>query len=422
MVAILLLLSGLAASALAEPLTPFVTLNDGKQMPRVNLGTCCGSKPSVGLGPWLKAGGVGIDNAVVYHDSPAIAKVLASMGIDRSKVYLTSKITSGCGKASDCAADSSVSYNEVKMILSNLNTSYLDLILLHRPCQQAGLKCFVSPPKLNPACIGPPAFPPLTNPDAANNALWQGLEQAQKEGLVRSIGVSNYNAAELSALKGTVPAVNQCEMSIQGYDNATIQYCQSKGIVYESYSLMRGCPFSDPKLASIAKAHGKSAAQVCIRWNLQRTGMLASGTGANATTAGEYAKENLDVFDFSLSDSEVTALNDMQLPDAVCKSTEYCCPDAKKCLTPTSTSCAMDATACSAGQVCCPLTKICVTPGADCSSPCAGAYCCPDAKKCLTPSDPGKIVSGASDCAAPRIFCPLTKLCVYAAPASCVPP
>jgi hypothetical protein len=106
----------------------------------------------------------------------------------------------------------------------------------------------------------------------------------------------------------------------------------------------------------------------------------------------------------------------------VCKSSEYCCPDAKKCLTPTSKSCATDATVCSGGNVCCPLTKICVSPGADCVSPCQGAFCCPDAKKCLTPDQPGKIVKGPSDCAAPRIFCPLTKLCVYASPKSCVPP
>jgi diketogulonate reductase-like aldo/keto reductase len=246
----------LAIVAQASVLTPFTLLNDGKMMPRINLGTCCGSKPSIGVRPWLEAGGVGIDNAVVYKDSQDIATVLADMGINRSNIYLTSKVTSGCGLAPDCAADSSVSYNEVKLMLTNLNTTYLDLVLLHRPCQQAGLKCF-SPPVLKPfngsACHGPPAFPAITNPDGANNALWQGLEQAQKEGLVRSIGVSNYNAAELAALKGTVPAVNQCELSIQGYDNATIDYCKSKGIQYEGYSGMKGCPFSDPKLVSIAK-------------------------------------------------------------------------------------------------------------------------------------------------------------------------
>ena len=63
--------------------------------------------------------------------------------------------------------------------------------------------------------------------------------------------------------------------------------------------------------------------------------------------------------------------------ETVCKATEYCCPDAKHCLTPTMTSCAKDATACTGGDVCCPITKICVSPGAPCTSPCAdqGSYC-----------------------------------------------
>ena len=64
---------------------------------------------------------------------------------------------------------------------------------------------------------------------------------------------------------------------------------------------------------------------------------------------------------------------------STCKTTEYCCPDAKHCLTPTKTSCLHDEDACASGDVCCPLTKICVTPGAACASSCAdqGTYCCP---------------------------------------------
>merc|ERR1711904_249546 len=103
-------------------------------------------------------------------------------------------------------------------------------------------------------------------------------------------------------------------------------------------------------------------------------------------------------------------------PATVCKETEYCCPDAKHCLTPTKTSCASDPNACASGDVCCPLTKICVTPGAPCSSPCAdqGSYCCPDAKHCLTPTKPGVFCDGDKSCntANGEVCCPLTKLCV----------
>lgn len=107
----------------------------------------------------------------------------------------------------------------------------------------------------------------------------------------------------------------------------------------------------------------------------------------------------------------------------VCKKTEYCCPDALKCLTPTSTSCATD-DACADGDICCPLTKICVTPGVACTPPpvCkSDEYCCPDALKCLHPTDPGTFCTGKHHCATDEICCPLTKICVTA-DAPCTPP
>ena len=103
-------------------------------------------------------------------------------------------------------------------------------------------------------------------------------------------------------------------------------------------------------------------------------------------------------------------------PGDHCADTEYCCPDAKHCLTPTKTSCAKDASVCSAGQTCCPLTKLCVTVGKPCASPCkeGNTYCCPDALACLEPTNPGVLCGDASDCDAANgeVCCPLTKICV----------
>jgi hypothetical protein len=106
----------------------------------------------------------------------------------------------------------------------------------------------------------------------------------------------------------------------------------------------------------------------------------------------------------------------------VCKATEYCCPDAKACLTPTKKSCKDDTGACGKGEVCCPLTKICVIPGKPCVTPCAdsGTYCCPDAVKCLKPTNPGVFCKAADDCKSNEVCCPLTKLCV-APGADCKP-
>lgn len=108
----------------------------------------------------------------------------------------------------------------------------------------------------------------------------------------------------------------------------------------------------------------------------------------------------------------------------ICASSEYCCPDAKLCLTPSKISCAADAKAChgTSSPVCCPLTKLCVAPGKPCTTPCAdkGTYCCPDAKHCLTPTNPGKLCSVASECKSSEVCCPLTKLCVSVGD-TCVP-
>ena len=110
-----------------------------------------------------------------------------------------------------------------------------------------------------------------------------------------------------------------------------------------------------------------------------------------------------------------------QIKKTVCKKSEYCCPDAKHCLTPTATSCKADKNACAAGDVCCPITEICVTPGAACVSPCAdqGSYCCPDALACLTPVAPG--IFCGKGCGASQVCCPLTNMCVTAG-AKCTPP
>ena len=102
---------------------------------------------------------------------------------------------------------------------------------------------------------------------------------------------------------------------MQGHDDVTIKYCQDNGIVYQSYGAMRGCPFTDPKVEAIATAHGVSTAQVCLRWVLQRGAVIASGTGANATTAPEYTRENLAIFNFTLAPADMATLNTMQLQD-----------------------------------------------------------------------------------------------------------
>lgn len=106
----------------------------------------------------------------------------------------------------------------------------------------------------------------------------------------------------------------------------------------------------------------------------------------------------------------------------VCSVTEYCCPDAKACLTPTKTTCPNEGDKCPSGEICCPLTKLCVKPGKPCVTPCAfSEYCCPDVLMCLTPVKPGNLCTDDTDCGTNDVCCPLTKLCVSVGK-KCTPP
>jgi diketogulonate reductase-like aldo/keto reductase len=251
-------------------------------------------------------GGVGIDTAWDYHDQPTVATALHASGKARGDYFVTTKVPAGigasAGNTTDCSADPLISYNYVRDNLRQLKADYVDLVLLHAPCVFAR-----------------PAVPDAA---ASDNALWKGLERALKEGLTRAIGVSNYNSSQLATLNGVVPAVNQCEMGVVranttlptkpvAHDDATIDYCKAHGITYEAWRVVGGCPMGDPRVVKISQAHSKTAAQVCLRWVLQRGATIAAGTGSDAAKAAEYAKENLGVFDWTLSASEMDELTNI---------------------------------------------------------------------------------------------------------------
>lgn len=108
--------------------------------------------------------------------------------------------------------------------------------------------------------------------DTENQAVWKGMEMAVAKNLTRAIGLSNFNQAQIEALlKVTTvrPALNQCDLSVGGQDtqcgprDAAIKYNLEQNITYEAWSPMRNCPFSSAPLATIAKAHAVSVAQVC---------------------------------------------------------------------------------------------------------------------------------------------------------------
>ena len=285
------------SSSSSVVLGPTVEIAPGVDMFRVSLGTCCGSLPSVGLAPWLAAGGRGIDTAYDYGKNvpggtqQSVAAVLAATpSLKRSDVFITTKIPAGLDfSGTQCRSlDPTVALGVVKENLKELDTPYVDLVLLHAPCKG------------------------LFNADKQNAALWQGLEMALAQNLTRAIGVSSYNSKELAALLTTakvVPALNQCDMSLKNHDDATISYCQAHNITYEAFYAMKGCDFSSTVIKGIATAHSVGVSQVCLRWVLQRGCVMAVGTGSNASNAGVYAKEDLDLYGFELTDAEMATLS-----------------------------------------------------------------------------------------------------------------
>ena len=174
----LVLLGAIGAPHAVPKVAKMRTLSDGTSMPSVNLGTCCGSDPKVGLGPWLKearpvmgSSPIGIDTAWNYYDESDIGAILKSTaGLKRSDYFVTTKIPAGFGNATDCTADPSVVTRYMKDNLAQLGLDHVDLALLHHPCTKGS--------RANPSGKDEPKI------DAA---LWQGLVQAQKAGMVKSI-------------------------------------------------------------------------------------------------------------------------------------------------------------------------------------------------------------------------------------------
>lgn len=286
-----------AAAVIASAAVPTTEIAPGVHMPQVNLGTCCGSLPTVGLNPWLDAGGNGVDTAYDYGKlcpggkQSDIAEIFETRQTKRTDVFITTKIPAGLGVTpGDClTATADTAVKQIKENLKELNVDQVDLVLLHAPCKLGG--------------------------DKANAKLWAGMEQALAQNLTRAIGVSNYKQKDLEALLqgATVkPAINQCEMSVASYSAGDIAYTQSQNITYEAYNAMKGCPFSDPSAQKIAAGHSVSVAQVCLRWIIQKGAVMAVGTGQNASTVGEYAKSDLDIFGFELTDDEMATLGSIK--------------------------------------------------------------------------------------------------------------
>jgi len=224
---------------------------------------------------WLSLGGRGIDTAMDYHNQKDIGAALnaASATHPRSTLFLTSKISPMiCSEITAMA--------QIKSDLSELGIEQLDLVLHHFPCSS----------------------------EKGTQAVYRALQKAQKLGLTRAIGVSNYGKKDLDAvlsLGGTPPAVNQCQMSVGSHDDETISYCQTHKIFYEAFSPLRHVNLTESTLTQVAQSHGVTTAQVALRWVVQKNVLVVTSPGINK----QYAEEDLAIGTFTLTEDEMIRLD-----------------------------------------------------------------------------------------------------------------
>lgn len=269
---------------MVSSLKDFYTLSNGVRVPCIGFGTWqtpSGDVARESVAAALQAGYRHIDTAACYGNEADVGEGVRISGVGRENVFLTTKhwIMERGYRKTIAAAEAS---------MRALGVDYLDLYLMHWPCVEA-------------------AHPRWKE---INAATWRGFEQLYKDGKARAIGVSNFLPEHLLALEESAeikPMVNQIE-SHPGYDQIElVRWCQQRGMLVEAWSpLGCGAVLQDPTLARIARAHGKSPAQVCIRFALQRG--LAP---LPKSTHPERIAQNADVFDFALSPEEMTAIMTM---------------------------------------------------------------------------------------------------------------
>ena len=264
---------------MSNPGIPTVTLNNGVTIPQVGLGvfqTKEGAEVERAVESALEAGYRLIDTAAAYGNEAGVGKAVKASGLPREEVFITTKLWN----ANHAYEDALRAFDES---LSKLDCGYIDLYLIHWPLPMEG--------KFTQA--------------------WKAMERLYADKRVRAIGVSNFKPHHLDELlKGaqTVPAVNQIELHPLFQQKATRAYCAEHGIAVESYSplMQAGEALEHPVIANLAQKYGKTPAQVILRWHVQ-SGFIVIPKSVKP----ERIRENIDLFDFELSEQDMRAIDGM---------------------------------------------------------------------------------------------------------------
>lgn len=263
-----------SASASAGKSVPKITLNDGKQIPILGYGTwdVRGAEGQKAIESALELGYRHIDTAVIYENEDIVGAAVRASGIPREEIFITSKIWSDINR--DGAK------RNLEQSLKRLAMDYVDLYLLHQY-------------------------------DGDVYGAWEGLLEEQQAGRVKSIGVSNFDAAQITEFAGKVkvkPVINQIEINPGTQQQETRRAMKSLAIAAQAHSPFGGAArgpgaavtLKRPELVAIGEKHGKSAAQVVLRWLVQQD-IITIPKSSNP----KRMLENLSIFDFSLEEAEM---------------------------------------------------------------------------------------------------------------------
>jgi methylglyoxal/glyoxal reductase len=258
------------------------TLHNGVKMPWFGLGVFKvkeGSEVVDSVKAAIKNGYKSIDTAAVYQNEEGVGQAIKEAGVPREELFITTKVWNA-----DQGYETTLNAFETSM--EKLGLEYLDLYLIHWPV--AG----------------------------KYKETWKALEKLYKDGRVRAIGVSNFHVHHLKDLMADAeikPMVNQVEYHPHLAQTELLEFCKAEGIQMEAWSpLKQGELLSEPTIVEIAEKHGKSPAQVILRWDLQ------NGVVTIPKSIKEHRiVENADVFNFELTAEDMDRLNSLNKDERV---------------------------------------------------------------------------------------------------------
>lgn len=269
-------------------------LNNGVEIPCVGYGTFR-TDPAVTAQAVKDAIQVGfrhIDTAMIYHNEEGVGQGIKASGVDRKNLFITSKLWN-----TDRGYESTK--EAFQKSLDRLGLDYLDLYLIHWPA--------------NEKQFGPEA-------SRINAETWRAMEELYEAGKIRAIGLSNFmphHVAELMKTAKIKPMVDQIEVHPGWSHSEEIKKIQAMNIQVEAWGPLGGqgaTVLTNPTMEKIAAAHGKTTAQVSLRWVIQQ-GVLPLPKSVHVNRI----KENMDVFDFELSDAEMAEISALKDLGGQCK-------------------------------------------------------------------------------------------------------